>query len=159
MEFGEQLKKIRTTQQLTQAQFAVRINVTRQAVSNWENNRNLPDLEMVILIATIFNLSLDELILGGTHVNNMTEKLIQDGRETRRAKFNLMTVLIGALLLIIGVSCLMIKRHSVEYVDSAGFLHENFYLIPIGFAFLFAGLMVFAVIGLKALAGIFRTQK
>lgn len=159
MEFGEQLKKIRTTQQLTQAQFAVRINVTRQAVSNWENNRNLPDLEMVILIATIFNLSLDELILGGTHVNNMTEKLIKDGRETRRAKFNLITVLIGAFLLILGVVCFLIKGNSVEYVDSTGLLHENFYLLPIGFAFLFAGLMVFAVMGLKTLVGIFRTKK
>ncbi|MCP8857911.1 DUF3955 domain-containing protein [Latilactobacillus fuchuensis] len=159
MEFGEQLKKIRTAQQLTQAQFAVRINVTRQAVSNWENNRNLPDLEMVILIATIFNLSLDELILGGTHVNNMTEKLIKDGRETRRAKFNLITVLIGAFLLILGVVCFLIKGNSVEYVDSTGLLHENFYLLPIGFAFLFAGLMVFAVMGLKTLVGIFRTKK
>ncbi|SPC39364.1 DUF3955 domain-containing protein [Latilactobacillus fuchuensis] len=159
MEFGEQLKKIRTIQQLTQAQFAVRINVTRQAVSNWENNRNLPDLEMVILIATIFNLSLDELILGGTHVNNMTEKLIKDGRETRRAKFNLITVLIGAFLLILGVVCFLIKGNSVEYVDSTGLLHENFYLLPIGFAFLFAGLMVFAVMGLKTLVGIFRTKK
>ena len=159
MEFGEQLKKIRTAQQLTQAQFAVRINVTRQAVSNWENNRNLPDLEMVILIATIFNLSLDELILGGTHVNNMTEKLIKDGRETRRAKFNLITVLIGAFLLILGVVCFLIKGNSVEYVDSTGLLHENFYLLPIGFAFLFAGLMVFAVIGLNTLVGIFRTKK
>jgi len=92
-------------------------------------------------------------------VNNMTEKLIKDGRETRRAKFNLITVLIGAFLLILGVVCFLIKGNSVEYVDSTGLLHENFYLLPIGFAFLFAGLMVFAVMGLKTLVGIFRTKK
>ena len=95
MEFAEKIKEIRTSHQLTQEQFAMKLNVTRQAVSNWENNRNLPDLEMLILIATIFGISLDELILGGTNVNNMTEKLIKDGSETRKAKLNLYATLIG----------------------------------------------------------------
>ncbi|MEI3218798.1 MAG: helix-turn-helix transcriptional regulator [Lachnoclostridium sp.] len=44
MEFGDQIKDLRKKQNLTQEQFAMKLNVTRQAVSNWENNRNLPDL-------------------------------------------------------------------------------------------------------------------
>ncbi len=151
MEFGEQIKNTRAKNNLTQEQFATQLNVTRQAVSNWENNRNLPDLEMLILIATIFHLSLDELILGGTHMNNMTEKLIKDGSETRRAKFNLITSLIGSFLLLLGLTFLFIKGHSVEYIDSEGFLHENFYLLPLGFSFIFAGIMVFSIAGIKYL--------
>ena len=53
MEFGDKIKELRTKNQLTQEQFAMRLNVTRQAVSNWENNRNLPDLEMIILISSV----------------------------------------------------------------------------------------------------------
>lgn len=53
-----------------QEQFAEKLNVTRQAVSNWENNRNLPDIEMLILIAQTFHISLDNLILAGNKEMN-----------------------------------------------------------------------------------------
>ncbi|WP_242590313.1 hypothetical protein IGL98_002497 [Enterococcus sp. DIV0840] len=133
MEFGDKIKELRTSHQLTQETVAIRLNVTRQAVSNWENNRNLPDLELLILIASIFHISLDELILGGSNVYNMTEKLIKDSSKTRRAKLNLITSLVGTFLLFFGFACLFIKANSVEYIDKSGFLRENFYLLPIGF--------------------------
>lgn len=151
MEFGDKIKDLRKQNNLTQEKFAIRLNVTRQAVSNWENNRNLPDIEMLILISSIFHVSLDELILGGTNVNNMTEKLIKDGSETRRAKFNLISTIIGTFLLLFGFACFFIKATSVEYVDASGILHENFYLLPIGFLFIFSGLVIFSVIGIKFL--------
>ncbi|WP_086313804.1 hypothetical protein A5821_001345 [Enterococcus sp. 7F3_DIV0205] len=159
MEFGDKIKELRTKNQLTQEKFAIRLNVTRQAVSNWENNRNLPDLELLILISTIFHISLDELILGGNNVNNMTEKLIKDGSKTRRAKLNMVTTLIGAFLLIFGFACIFIKANSVEYVDASGTLHENFYLLPIGFLFIFAGMIVFLVTGIKFINDSFRSKK
>ena len=83
MKFGEQIKDIRTANNLTQEQFAQKLNVSRQTISSWENNRNLPDLEMTVQIAKTFDLSLDQLILGGS---NMTEKLISDGSETTRTR-------------------------------------------------------------------------
>lgn len=158
MEFGEKIRELRKENQLTQEQFAAQLNVTRQAVSNWENNRNLPDLEMLILISSKFHISLDELILGGNDMNNITEKLIQDGSETRRAKFNLFSIIFGTFLLLFGFACLVIKANSVEYIDAAGILHENFYLLPIGFLFLFVGLIVFIVIGIKFLYNLKKTD-
>ena len=158
MVFGQKIKVIRKQNALTQEQFAQQLNVTRQAVSNWENDRNLPDLELLIMIADLFHLSLDELILGGTNMNNLTEKLINDGSETKRAKFNLFTTLIGTFLLLFGFACFFIKGHSVEYIDSSGILHENFFLIPIGFLFLFAGLMVFLATGITYLLTILKKR-
>ena len=158
MEFGEAIKTIRQTNQLTQEKFANQLNVTRQAVSNWENNRNLPDLEMLITISQQFQISLDTLILGGTDVNNMTDKLIKDGSETRRARFNLITALLGTLLLILGLTCFLIKATSVEYIDAAGTLHENFYLLPIGFLFLFAGIVLFIITGSQYLYRIIKNK-
>ncbi len=151
MEFGEQIKDLRKKQNLTQEQFADKLNVTRQAVSNWENNRNLPDLEMLILMSDVFHISLDQLILGGNDMNNMTEKLIKDGSETRRARMNMVSAVIGAILLLQGFVCLFIKANSVEYIDSAGILHENFYLLPTGFLFIFCGVIIFCVMGIKNL--------
>ncbi|ALR99943.1 XRE family transcriptional regulator [Enterococcus silesiacus] len=159
MEFGDKIKDLRLKNQLTQEKFAIRLNVTRQAVSNWENNRNLPDLELLILISSIFHISLDELILGGNNVNNMTEKLIKDTSKTRRAKLNMITTLIGAFLLLFGCACLFIKANSVEYIDASGILHENFYLLPIGFLFIFSGLVVFLVTGIQFIIEGIRTRK
>ncbi|MEG0294622.1 DUF3955 domain-containing protein [Enterococcus sp.] len=151
MEFNEQLKVLRKERSLTQEQLANELNVSRQAISNWENNKNLPDLEMVVTIAQLFDLSLDELILGGKEMTNMAEKLINDGSETRRAKMNLISISIGAVLFLMGVACLLIKSVSVEYIDAQGFLHENFFLIPIAFLLMFSGILVFAITGFKSL--------
>ena len=42
-----------------------------------------------------------------------------------------------------GIGCLVIKSLSVEYIDAQGMLHENFFLLPIGFLFIFSSLMTF----------------
>ena len=59
MEFGDQIRNIRKKENLTQEQFAIKLNVSRQAVSNWENNKNLPDIGMLILMSDVFQISLD----------------------------------------------------------------------------------------------------
>lgn len=159
MEFGDKIKELRTKNQLTQEQFGMKLNVTRQAVSNWENNRNLPDLEMLILISSVFHISFDELVLGGNDMNNMTVKLIKDGSKTRCAKFNLATTLIGTFLLFFGFACLFIKANSVEYIDTTGILHENFFLVPVGFLFIFTGTIVFVVIGVRFLVETIRNLR
>lgn len=149
MKFNEQIKDLRTREKLTQEQFAEKLNITRQAVSNWENDRNLPDIEMLILIAQNFHISLDELILGGNdmdEVNVMTDKLVRDGSENRRAKMNMISTIVGGVLMIMGLMCLIIKAFSVEYIDASGILHENFFLLPVGFLFIFSGVLVIIVI-------------
>lgn len=148
MKFSEQIKDLRTREKLTQEQFAEKLNITRQAVSNWENDRNLPDIEMLILIAQNFHISLDELILGGNdmdEVNVMTDKLVKDGSENRRAKMNMISTIVGGVLMIMGLMCLIIKAFSVEYIDASGILHENFFLLPVGFLFIFSGVLVIIV--------------
>ena len=149
MNFGEQIKAIRNEHGMTQEEFAESLMVTRQAVSNWENERNLPDIEMLIIIAETFDVSLDKLILGGKDMNNMTEKLVNDGSEMRRARFNTTGMAIGAVLLIIGMGLIAIKAMSVEYIDEAGILHENFFLLPMGFMSIFAGWLCFLITGMK----------
>lgn len=70
--------------------------------SNWKNNRNLLDLEMLIEINRVCHISLDQLILGDDNMNKMTQKLIKDTDENRKAKYNMITTLIGGFLMILG---------------------------------------------------------
>lgn len=65
---SEQIKEIRNIQGLTQQEFAEKINVTRSAVTNWENNRNYPDIQTIVLISDLFDISLDQLLKGDTMV-------------------------------------------------------------------------------------------
>lgn len=63
MNFGDRLKQIRANQGLSQEQLAEKIGVSRQAITKWETNRGLPDVENMIILAEIFKVTLDELIL------------------------------------------------------------------------------------------------
>ena len=145
MNFDEKIIKIRKDNNLIQEEMAEKLNVSRQAISNWENKRNLPDIEMLIIISKIFSISLDELILGGEEMNDIERKLINDGSESRIVKMNLISTIIGTFLLLIGLLCIVIKANTIEYIDESGILHENFYLLPIGFLFIFIGLIVILV--------------
>lgn len=64
MEIGNQIKKYRTKLGMTQEELAEEIYVSRQSVSNWENNKNYPDLNSLIRLSEIFQVSLDHLIKG-----------------------------------------------------------------------------------------------
>ncbi|MDD6666437.1 MAG: DUF3955 domain-containing protein [Lachnospiraceae bacterium] len=140
MDFGSQIKTLRKEKQLTQDEMAKDLHVSRQAVSNWENNKNLPDLEILIQMSKTYSISLDELILGGKDdMNNMTEKLIEDTSENTKLKNAKKILLIGLVLMLAGLLCFFLKSISVEYVDRQGILHENFFYIPIGYLFLFIG--------------------
>ena len=149
MIFGEQIKSIRQKENLTQEQFAMKLNVSRQAVSNWENNKNLPDIGMLILMSDVFQISLDYLVKGDNEMSNMTEKVIKDGSEMRRAKYNMVCLIIGSFFILLGIVLFLVKGLSVEYIDAQGILHENFFLIPIGFLCIFCGLVSFMTVGVS----------
>ncbi len=159
MDFAEQIKQIRKENGLTQEQFAEKLHVSRQAVSNWENNKNLPDIGMLILISEVFHVSLDQLIKGDTDMNNITEKIINDGSENKRAKYNMVTSIIGTALILLGMLLLVIKGMSVEYIDADGFLHENFFLIPMGFFSMFCGFIAFLSVGVRAIVVKIKNRK
>lgn len=145
MNFSQQIKKLRDSRGLTQEQMANELGISRQAVSNWENDRNLPDIEMLISISTTFDISLDELILGERKMNNMTEKLIKDTNENRTAKMNMITSLLGSVLLLIGTALFVIRALLGDSVDKNGVLHETFFLVPLAFAFFIASFAVFGI--------------
>lgn len=61
MDLGSTIYKLRTAKNLSQEDLAERLEVSRQSVSKWENNTATPDLEKLIKLCDIFEISLDEL--------------------------------------------------------------------------------------------------
>lgn len=60
--FGEKIRSLRKSYGLSQSELSRRLNVTKQAVSNWENNNILPSIDMLIRIANFFSVSSDYLL-------------------------------------------------------------------------------------------------
>ncbi len=54
MDFGKRLKQIRANQGLSQEQLAEKIGVSRQAITKWETNRGLPDIENMIILMPLY---------------------------------------------------------------------------------------------------------
>lgn len=70
---GKFIKEIRIKNNLTQKDLADRLGVTYQAVSKWENGKNIPDLSLMKEIAKIFNVDINE-ILDGERKNKKRKK-------------------------------------------------------------------------------------
>lgn len=64
MEIGQKLRQARLDCRLTQEAVAERVGVTRQTVSNWENNRSYPDIANLLALGELYSLTLDELLKG-----------------------------------------------------------------------------------------------
>lgn len=135
MDFGNQIKLLRKKIKLTQSQLANELNVSRQTISAWENNRYLPDIEMIVIIAKKFDLSLDDLILGDDAIKN---KLVSDGSNIKRIRLSILSL----IFILIGILSVFLFLMLPSYVSHDGVLHEPWFLVPLSFFTLVIGLLV-----------------
>ena len=61
---GQLIKKLRKDNNLTQAELADKLGITYQAVSKWENGKNVPDIATLKEISNMFNINIDDIING-----------------------------------------------------------------------------------------------
>ena len=62
MKFAENIKQLRSQFAFTQKQLAEKLNIRPSNISDWENGVSRPEYENLILLADIFDVSLDELL-------------------------------------------------------------------------------------------------
>ena len=74
MDIGKQISNIRKERKLTQEEFGRLFHVTRQTVSNWENRRSFPDLQILVEISNEFDISLDTLLKGDSKMIKEMDK-------------------------------------------------------------------------------------
>lgn len=68
MELGSRIKQYRSTYGWNQDDLAEKIYVTRQTISNWENDKSYPDLQSLLLLGSLFGVSLDQLVKGDIEI-------------------------------------------------------------------------------------------
>ena len=73
MNLGENIYLYRTKKGLSQGVLAAELDVSRQSVSKWENNSATPELDKLIKMSKLFDVTLDELVYGKTETEEETE--------------------------------------------------------------------------------------
>ena len=91
MEIGKKLKDARMRSGFTQESVAEKVNVSRQTISNWENEKSYPDIISVIELSNLYSISLDVLLKGDEKMMEHLEESTNVVKSTRK--------LIGAILL------------------------------------------------------------
>lgn len=121
MEIGRQLKNARTRSGLTQEKVAEEIHVSRQTISNWENEKSYPDIINIIELSNLYSISLDDLLKGDEkmikHLEESTNVVKSNQKLLTAIALNIVLVTLFAVLnifipdnyfFLMGVFCLMI---------------------------------------------------
>lgn len=111
MELSSQIKKYRKELNMSQEELAEKVYVSRQTVSNWENEKNYPDIHSLLLLSDIFNVSLDQLIKGDIEI--MKEEIKKsEFKKKDRDIFNIYSIVLTVCMLVMVISAVPLVKYS-----------------------------------------------
>ena len=76
MTFAEKLKSARKAAGMSQEALAEKLGVSRQAVTKWETDRGIPDIENMIVISNLFGITVDEFLSQEVELNGIKSELV-----------------------------------------------------------------------------------
>lgn len=122
MKFHESIKEKRKNLNLTQEEVAKKLFVSRQTISNWENGKTLPDIELLISISELYEISLDELIKGDKKMQRKIK--IKHNYEDEIMILGMGIVILGSLFFdlnifvtMIGLGLVLTSEELAKYID------------------------------------------
>jgi len=130
MKFSKKLKQLRLQHNLKQTEIAELCNVTRSAVSNWENNRRFPEIESVSILAKTFNMTVEELLGTDQAAVNLQELEKDIARTNNKVSykvpsfFAMVWIVVFSLLLILIAPVVKDKyidyknRNTIDMIDA-----------------------------------------
>ena len=107
---GKIIKEIRENAGLSQEQFAEKLAISRQTVSKWERGVALPDIENIMYISDLFNVSLDTIVKGD---EKMTKKIISDSKNIKIT--NKLFISLGFALIVFVFTTFILRLDFIGY--------------------------------------------
>lgn len=141
MNIGKSIHRIRTENNMSQEEFSKIFFVTRQTVSNWENEKSYPDLNTIVKISDRFGVSLDKLLKEDEEmVNDISEKTAVGIKwnKIRRTVFIVISIVLIGMVLFLTVQNVTwhirkdkLESHFNDSVASLGFAEsdERYYIM------------------------------
>lgn len=108
MEIGSKLKKARNIKGITQEQAAELLGVSRQTISNWENDKSYPDIMSVIKMSDIYSVSLDHLLKEEKSMKQTYQEFLEESTNTVKAKRNLGKIILLSTYFVIWAAVMMV---------------------------------------------------
>lgn len=125
MELGNKIKYYRGEKEFSQEELAERVYVSRQTISNWENNKSYPDINSIVLLSEIFEISIDNLIKGDV------EQMKKEINSEEVKKLNFYATMMGILMLVATI----LLMPMLKFIGMYGFIP---YFVLVGGAMFFA---------------------
>ena len=172
MDIGGKIKKSRTDAKITQEQAAQALGISRQTISNWENERSYPDIVSVLKMSELYSVSLDYLLKGEGPMKDYLE-YIEESTNTVKSKTRLSKLLVVLSYLVIwafnimaswcfsagsiteaqagGVQWIMLPAATIVLsllIGKNNYWGKYKWLVPIGFGLMFM-LSVYASYGMR----------
>lgn len=157
MKIGNQIHQLRKLSGMTQEQMAEKLNVSRQTISKWESGATMPDLESMVQICRMFQLSLDELLL--KEEENLTkgnekitlEDLMEINLHNRRMTLLLVSGLVLLMVSALGgvfVGALYSTTNSIEYMLYRYIAVGEYAYAPVNYAGLVMPAVMAGILGI-----------
>lgn len=98
MDIGGNIKEFREKLKMSQDELALKLYISRQTLSNWENNKTIPDVNSLVLLSDVFGVSVDELLKGSiSEIRTLID-------EFEMKYFNKLSVIFSIELILIVIS-------------------------------------------------------
>ncbi len=122
MNIGTKIKTARVEAGLTQEKSAEILGVSRQTVSNWENEKSYPDIISVIKMSDIYNVSLDKLLKEDTAVNGSNYlDYLENSTNTVKSKTKLSKIVLFSVYIFIWAVSEIVFWFFTEPSDTMGY--------------------------------------
>ena len=151
MTLGEKIYKLRNDKGFSQGDLAEKLDVSRQSVSKWENDSAIPELEKLIKLSEIFNITLDELVKNEKKENEKSDYVKIPSIQTRKIVGTILIctavcaclllmatngiggLIVGAMLsspvIVCGIICLTVSKHTVLWCSWAVYILIDLFLL------------------------------
>ena len=131
MEIGCKLKNARNEKGITQEHAAELLDVSRQTISNWENNKSYPDIISVIKMSDIYSVSLDHLLKEEKSMNQTYQEFLVESTDTVKAKKNLGKTILLSTYFAIWVAAMLVIWQTNGYTTISFDLVFRWLILPL----------------------------
>lgn len=116
MNIGNQLYELRKKQNLSQEEVAEKLNVTRQTISKWETNQSMPDLDKIVPLCELYEISADALLKGTVEVKQRETNCFAADSQLRKEKAKVISM--SVFLYFLSIIWIIVSESLEE-------IHEN----------------------------------
>ncbi|MFT8632021.1 MAG: helix-turn-helix transcriptional regulator [Liquorilactobacillus ghanensis] len=110
MKLGLQIKKYRSDYNYSQEELSEKLFVSRQTISNWENDKSYPDIQSLLLLSSIFDISLDQLVKGDLLV---MKNVVQNNQNIKKGNLYSWIMILSFLLTAVSIGPLLLSDNLI----------------------------------------------